>query len=174
MGMCRYQRCEVRKDCLVSHACRFSMARPVHELDVVQKQVNLVRHAQQVLPVSHPTGLDRSRYAFVLTGIEQASQKCRLHEGLATRKRDATTRLIEEHAGPNERAHHLCHRHDPAHNHPGPGETSIDTASTCGTRVSGPRYSTLQDCRARRACRQTIPVSYTHLRAHETRHDLVC
>src|SRR5450830_1435910 len=133
MGMCRYQRCEIREDCLVSHACRFSMSRLVHELDVVQKQVNLVRHPQQVLPVSHPTGLDCSRDAFVLTGLEQTFQKCRLHEGLATREGD-------------------------------PAETGIDTASTCGTRVSGPRYSTLQDCRMRRAYCQTIPTPGTPFR----------
>src|SRR5450756_504773 len=145
--MCRYQRCDVRKDCLVSHTCRFSVTRLVHELDVIQKQVNLVRHAQQVLPVCHPAGLDRSRYAFTVTGIEHASQECRLHEGLATGECDAATRLLEEHAVPNEFAHHLCHGHDPARNRPGPGQTDALAPSTCSTRNGCPGYSTHQDCR---------------------------
>src|SRR5450830_327363 len=164
MGMCRCQRCEVREDCLVSHACGFSMSRLVHEFDVVQKQVDLVRHPQQVLPVSHPAGLDCSRNAFVLTGLEQTFQKCRLHEGFATREGDPAARFLEENAVPDELAHHFCHRHHPTRNRPGPGETGIDTASTCGTRVSGPRYSTLQDCRMRRAYCQTIPTPGTPFR----------
>src|SRR5450756_533292 len=161
VGMGRRQRCEILQDEFVAKACRFSVPRLVHELDVVQKQVDLVRHPQQFPLVSHPAGLDRSRYAFVLTGLKQTSQECLLHEGFATREGDTAARFLEENAVPNELVHNLCHRHDPARNRPGSGETGVDTLSTCGTRVSGPRYSTLQDCRMRRAYCQAIPTSGT-------------
>src|SRR5450756_1656330 len=46
-----------------------------------------------------------------------------------------------------------------------PSAMASVTSQTCG-RVEKPRGATLRSA--------PIPVSYTHLRAHETRHDLVC
>src|SRR5664280_499347 len=143
-GMGCYQRCEVREDCLVSHTCGLSMPRGIHQLDVIQEHVNLVHHSQQFPLVSHPAGLDRSRYAFALAGLEQALQECRLHEGLATGERDAAARLLEENAIPYELAHHFCHRHGPSRDRPDPGETDVDTPTTCGTCLGGPGHSTYQ------------------------------
>src|SRR5450756_2652869 len=52
---------------------------------------------------------------------------------------------------PNQYANPVCPRH-----------TFVDRHSPTAMRA------------ALRACDYVMPVSYTHLRAHETRHDLVC
>src|SRR5450756_2885265 len=43
-----------------------------------------------------------------------------------------------------------------------------------GCRPLDHRDLPIRTCSCVRAIRRTPPVSYTHLRAHETRHDLVC
>src|SRR5659263_72643 len=44
---------------------------------------------------------------------------------------------------------------------------------TC-SRTGPPRSTRTACCSLRTSSHRSVPVSYTHLRAHETRHDLVC
>src|SRR5450759_3837413 len=60
-----------------------------------------------------------------------------------------------------------AYRYDPGSRGGGP------TTASANTRCEGDwKCSLLREPKRRTHC--TAPVSYTHLRAHETRHDLVC
>src|SRR5450756_10978 len=54
------------------------------------------------------------------------------------------------------------------------GSRSIFRSGKCGRRIGESRPTRVHREWMGRPSRRSRPVSYTHLRAHETRHDLVC